>query len=214
MSGFVPRFCLVALGFSGAAAVRSHPGDIAVSPPSSLSHKAALVQKEDLPACRKVAPGTFPGLCDPSVSGYACYSTEKNYTPADHPDLKVEVQWACSTGEEATVFTDEHCKALPWEYEGLAHDGSSVTFSAKNIYKGACKLMGDGAWHNGQWQSGAWENGAWEHDSHTPAPVPGWLQATAAPTPAGSSKNGANDRRGLSLVGGFMLAVSVGSTQL
>uniref|UniRef100_A0A7S2GAP0 Uncharacterized protein n=1 Tax=Alexandrium andersonii TaxID=327968 RepID=A0A7S2GAP0_9DINO len=141
MSGLTSRLILVA-GASCVAAIRRAQVDLTAvvhSPPP----EAALLQTEGLPDCRTVAPDTYPGLCDPAASGYACYSTEQRYSPPGVPSVAIDVQWACSIGQNAEGFTAESCKSIPWEFNGLDPNGAHQVFTANDIYKGACKFGDD-----------------------------------------------------------------------
>mmetsp|Transcript_20668 Transcript_20668/g.58086 ORF Transcript_20668/g.58086 Transcript_20668/m.58086 type:complete len:232 (-) Transcript_20668:94-789(-) len=139
---------------------------------------------EEIPHCKVVAALTYPGFCNPSVSGFACYSLHADYTPLDHPNVSAEVQWACSPDLGVGDMTDESCKRRPWSFKGITSSGREEEFVAEGIYEGLCQLgatpppaeaaaQGTPA---PETQAGAAEGST----EHTPAPAP------ETPAPAGS----------------------------
>mmetsp|Transcript_20667 Transcript_20667/g.58084 ORF Transcript_20667/g.58084 Transcript_20667/m.58084 type:complete len:232 (-) Transcript_20667:94-789(-) len=120
---------------------------------------------EEIPHCKVVAALTYPGFCNPSVSGFACYSLHADYTPLDQPNVSAEVQWACSPDLDVGEMTDESCKQRPWNYKSKTWSGQEVEFVAEGIYEGLCKL-----------------------DASTPLAVEGPAQHTAPETPAGAAE--------------------------
>mmetsp|Transcript_135699 Transcript_135699/g.421620 ORF Transcript_135699/g.421620 Transcript_135699/m.421620 type:complete len:280 (-) Transcript_135699:57-896(-) len=114
---------------AGAGAYRTH-----------LGTQAALASAE-VPACGTVAPDSYPGWCNTTVSAYACYSTKKEYSPDGQPDVTVPVPWACSSGQDAEPgMTDASCKDRDWEFKGNV-SGREVEFvAAPGIYQGLCSF--------------------------------------------------------------------------
>mmetsp|Transcript_53015 Transcript_53015/g.164019 ORF Transcript_53015/g.164019 Transcript_53015/m.164019 type:complete len:205 (+) Transcript_53015:102-716(+) len=105
----------------------------------ALSAGAALQANESFKDCKTVAPDAFPGLCDEQVSGYACYSTKKMYTPKGSTSSYV-IHWACSDGHEPGTISDDDCKERPWQFSET-QEGQKVEFTADpGIYEGACQF--------------------------------------------------------------------------
>jgi len=96
---------------------------------------------EGFPECWKVAKSTYPGSCDPKVSAFACYSTDKAYRPTEtDADVEVDVPWACSNGYDKTGISKKACPLRPWVFEGEVN-GKHVQFTAQaGIYAGACQF--------------------------------------------------------------------------
>mmetsp|Transcript_12104 Transcript_12104/g.27688 ORF Transcript_12104/g.27688 Transcript_12104/m.27688 type:complete len:214 (-) Transcript_12104:56-697(-) len=96
---------------------------------------------EDLPYCKEVAPDSYPGFCDPSVSDKACYHTSKSIGVVD-------VHWACSAKEDPDAITQESCAGRGWTYRGPPNDKHQtkkgkthmVVFKQEKFYEGACRF--------------------------------------------------------------------------
>jgi len=109
--------------------------------PEQLTGDEESHEAEGLPECWKVAKSTYPGFCNPTVSAFACYSTEKVYRPKEmDADVEVQVPWACSNGYDKTGISKEACSLRPWVFEGEV-SGHQVKFTAEaGIYAGACQF--------------------------------------------------------------------------
>jgi len=96
---------------------------------------------EVFPECGEIAKSTYPGFCNPTVSAFACYSTQKVYRPKQmDADVEVEVPWGCSNGNDKTDISKEGCSLRPWVFEGEIK-GKHVQFTAQaGIYAGACQF--------------------------------------------------------------------------
>mmetsp|Transcript_135702 Transcript_135702/g.421635 ORF Transcript_135702/g.421635 Transcript_135702/m.421635 type:complete len:263 (-) Transcript_135702:57-845(-) len=101
----------------------------------------AALASADVPACRTVAPDSYPGWCNTTMSAYACYSTKKEYSPDGQPNVAVPVAWACSSGQDADPgMADASCKGRTWEFKGNV-SGREVEFvAAPGIYQGLCSF--------------------------------------------------------------------------
>merc|ERR1719273_2543358 len=134
---FLPPVWILLFSVRHSLAVRGHF--------DSHSESGALIMeggqlKTKFPECSEIAKSTFPGGCDPSVSAFACYSTEKTYRPQPQ-NIDVDVHWACSAGLSQENIGTESCKLRPWEFDGEANNGQKFKFTASpGIYAGACQF--------------------------------------------------------------------------